>query len=158
MLQTPHCKSSIIVYELTMRVVPTVLWRENEWTGSGDWSHIPLSEERYSGSSWHTEQWSGCAWSVTGRLRCTRRMAEGAGRHGDWLAWRVLLRVALCGNLLIGIAPCAQLSFRLLLLHRWGTGHHPSCGRSRHCTTVVWTIGHGPRWRQVYSDVSYVDG
>lgn len=70
-----------------MRIVAAaVLWRENERTGGGDRSHVSLSEERYSGTGGHTEQWSRhVGLPVAGRQCCTWCVAEGAGGHGDWL-------------------------------------------------------------------------
>lgn len=80
-----------------MRVVPAaVLRRKDERTGSGDRSHISLCEERYGGSSGHTEQGSGhIELPVAGRNGSAGGVAKGAGRHGDWLTRRILLRVTL---------------------------------------------------------------
>lgn len=144
---------------LTMRVVPAaVLWREDERTGCGDRSHISLSEERYGGPGGHTEQGSGrIGLSVAGRKGCAWCVAEGTGRHGDRLTWGILLRVTLCGNLLTGYAPCTQ-PLLWLLLRRRGTGCHACCPSCDGRTALHWTGGHGPRRRQVHSNVPNVDG
>lgn len=80
-----------------MRVVPAaVLGREDEGAGCGDRSHISLCEERYGGPSGHTEQWRGhIGLPVAGRNGSAGGVAKGAGRHGDRLTRRILLRVTL---------------------------------------------------------------
>lgn len=159
--QAGKCSFSCLGHwSLTLRVVPTaVLWRENEGAGSGDRGHISLCEERYGGSSGDAEQRRGCVGSsVAGRQRCTRSVAEGAGGHADRLPQWILLWVTFGGNLLTSNTPCAQSVIWLLLCRR-GAGGHPCCSSRCHsCTTAVWAGGHGPRRRQVHSNVPDVDG
>lgn len=148
------------LYEgLTMRVVAAaVLWRENERTGSGDRSDVSLCEERYGGPGGHTEQGSWCVGpSAAGRQRCTGGVTEGARGHGDWLTWGILLRVTLGGNLLAGHTTCTQPLLQILL-HRRGAGCHACHAGCDDRTAVIWTGRHGPRRRQVYSDVPDIDG
>lgn len=140
-----------------MRIVPAaVLGREDERTGCGDRSHISLCEERYGGPSGHTKQGCGhIGLPVAGRNSSTRGVAKGAGRHGDRLTRRILLRVALGWNLLADLPSCTK-SLLWVVLCRRGTGchtwwcnvHSALCRRGRR----------GPRWGHVYSDVPNVDG
>lgn len=112
-----------------MRVVPaTVLWREDERAGGGDGSHVPLGEERYGGPGGHAEQGGGGVGPpVAGGEGGAGGVAEGAGRHGDGLARRILLRVALGGDLLAGSAHRTQLLLRLVLGRGSAGGH--ACSR-----------------------------
>lgn len=143
--------------KLTMRVLPAaVLGRKDERTGCGDGSHISFCEERYGGPGGHAEQGSWCIrLPVAGRNGSAGGVAKGAGRHGDRLTRRILLRVTLGWNLLIDQPACTKSLLRVVL--RWrGTGCHAWWRDVRGAARR--SGGHGPRWRQVDGNVANVDG